>query len=267
MRVLSASLTRLKSKPALRRRHCYHDLRFPNSLTFTANRSACCPVVIDSTNPYAPSNDTNADVRPDEIPHLDPPQTIQYRMTADMLAAYWTHRTLSSPGDNRIRNWAIARSTLVSVAATVALILLAQREVLSAWIAGPVALLFLVRVALIFNARRRATIRDAFAHAAHRLLDESPNRHMLSDRKLTLETEGVRQQLDASDSIIRWRAFERIEHDDDYLFLYESSFTAVVIPRTAFATRGRYLAFVALAEQLWQASGVTDQPSPNVEAV
>lgn len=232
-----------------------------------ANSSACRAFVIDSTNPYAPTNDTNADVRPEEIPHLRPPQTIQYRMSADTLAAYWTHRTLSSPGDKRIRNWATARSTLVSIAAAVVLLLLAQREILSAWIAWPVALLLLVRVALIFNARRPATIRQAFAHAAHRLLDETPNQHMLSERKLTLETDGVRQQLDASDSIIRWKAFERIEHDDEYLYLYESSFTAVVIPRTAFPTRGRYLAFVALAERLWRASGAANQPNPNADAV
>ena len=223
--------------------------------------------VNQDTNPYAPTSDTNADVPAGDVPHLDPPQQVRYHFTAEMLAAFWTHRTLTSPSDNQIRNRAVIRSSLLSAAAAVVLLALAYEEVLGGWIAGVVAAAFLARVVLLFNARRRTALLQAFGQAANRLLDESPNENMLSERTVTFEVDGVRQQLDASESFLRWAAFERIEHDDDYLFLYESSISAIVVPRTAFATRGRFLAFGALARRLWVASSPGAQPNPTADAV
>ena len=71
---------------------------------------------------------------------------------------------------------------------------------------------------------------------------------------MTLEADGIRQTLPYSDSFTRWEAYERVDYNDDYLFLYESSFTAVVVPRVAFATRSQYLGFVQLAERLRKAN-------------
>lgn len=140
------------------------------------------------------------------------------------------------------------------VVATAALLALAYVGTLSGWFAVPLAVGLLLLLAITYNARRPASIRLAFAQAAHRLLDERANEHLLSVRTVTLEADGLRQKMPASESFMRWEAFERIDHDDDHLFLYDSSFTAVVVPRQAFATRGQFLGFLELAKRLQASS-------------
>lgn len=59
--------------------------------------------VSDTNNPYAPTADHLAVATVEEVPRLDPPQSVQYALSAEMLTAFWTHRTLTSSGDNAIQ--------------------------------------------------------------------------------------------------------------------------------------------------------------------
>lgn len=208
----------------------------------------------DATNPYAPVSDTNTDVAPDAIPHLDAPQSVRYRFSAELLTAFWTHRTLHSPGDNRVRRRVAYRLVLSGVVTLSAVGLMVLGDLIHAWALLPATIFLMVLAFLAFQSRRPSAIQLAYAQTANRLLDESPNTHLLSERTVTLEADGIRQTLPYSDSFTRWEAYERVDYNDDYLFLYESSFTAVVVPRTAFATREQYLGFVHLAERLRTAS-------------
>lgn len=87
---------------------------------------------------------------------------------------------------------------------------------------------------------------------------------------MTLEAGGVRQQLKHGESFLRWEGYERIEHTDHYAFFYESSMTAVVVPRSAFGSQSQFLGFVRLAQRLWnehRGKSEADQPSPKADAV
>lgn len=217
------------------------------------------------TNPYAPTTDTNADVADVDIPIVEPPQAVRYRYTPELLAALWTHRTLSSPGDQKLRRRVSNTLMLSGLLPGVACMVLAYHGELPLYVAVPAAIVLLMVAATGLNYRRRSVVEQSCRQAAHRLLDESPNDQFLSERVVTFDATGVRQVLRASESFTRWEAFERLDHNDDYLFVYDSSLTAVVVPRAAFATRGQYLGFVDMTHRLW--NNAKNQPKPNAEAV
>ncbi len=205
---------------------------------------------MNEVNPYASAADTHADVAASDIPRLEPPQSVEYRLSAETLATFWAFRTLTSPAENRMRSRVGRRMLLAGGLPAIAMLVLAYHNVLAPWVAVPGAMFLVALIAVVYHARRPSSILLAYAQAAHRLLDEAPNAHFLSDRTVTLETAGVRQKMPASESFIAWEAFQRIDHDDDCLYLFDSSFTAVIVPRAAFATRGQFLGFVELARRL-----------------
>lgn len=224
----------------------------------------------DIQNPFAASVRLDNSVAECDIPLLEPPQSVRFAPTAEAIAAFWSHRSHSSASDKRTRRNIMLTASFLVLTAPVTLVILAALEMIPPFI-GAAALLYSIVIVLWFlNSLRRSTIDESFLGEARRLVDEAGNGNMKGERTMTLEAGGVRQQLKHGESFLRWEGYERIEHTDHYAFFYESSMTAVVVPRSAFGSQSQFLGFVRLAQRLWnehRGKSEADQPSPKADAV
>lgn len=227
----------------------------------------------DPLNPFAPSTPPDTHLAERDIPHLEPPQSVEFALTPEMLAAFWSHRTHTSTSDGRTRRNNMLTALVLVITAPVVLVIVAVENRIPWWI-GCVAFAYTVLIVLWFmQSLRRTTIDESLLREARRMMDESPNEQFKDKRTLIIEQRGVRQHLTHGETFLRWAGYVRIEHTDQHAFFYESSLTAAIVPRAAFASQSQFLGFVRLAQRLWQdhqADGdatLADQPSPNAEAV
>jgi len=109
-------------------------------------------------------------------------------------------------------------------------------------------------LSIAWRVRSQASVRDVMRQLANRYFDETPNEHFLSRRTLTLEVDGMREQLPLSHSFTCWNAYERFAQDDEGFYLYDSAMSGTIVPRTAFANQSQFLGYAALAERLWKAA-------------
>lgn len=126
-------------------------------------------------------------------------------------------------------------------------------SVTSRLISGFAGLVFSLR---LWNIAARVTDGAALL-SAHRTqfeayIKESPNRNYKALQTTTIDESGLRIEKEWEQSIMAWPAIERVEQIEDYLFLYVASFSAEIIPRSAFATHEEFLGFANLARQLWE---------------
>lgn len=209
----------------------------------------------DSTNPYAPSEPSRP-LEPASVPAAAAPQTVRYAATAESITAFSVQRTVTSPRDIAIRKKR-QRVVLGFLAAMLAMLLwitlfaeqLGFGRVIAATLLLICAAIF-AKVAVRIN--RREAIRAAVRTMIDAYLAESPNRNYLAPKSLTIDATGLRitSQLEASQ--FAWAAIERIDVDDHYLYLFLSSVTAEIIPRSVFATHEEFLGYANLARQLWE---------------
>lgn len=211
--------------------------------------------ISDTTNPYASAGDNRGPIDPGDLPRLDAPQTVAFCYSAELLGAFWTDRTLHSPHDmqRRRRVSLIFASLALLIAVCVGMgVVTARPEGVVGWGAicvMAVVVLFALHVA--WRLRTPASVRVVMRQLAHSYLEETPNEHFLSQRTVTLEAEGVREEMPLSHSFTRWSAYERFAQDEEGIYLYDSALSGTIVPREAFATRRQFLGFAALAERLW----------------
>lgn len=211
--------------------------------------------ISDTTNPYAPAGDDRGPIDPGDLPRLEVPQTVSFCYSAELLSAFWTDRTLHSPHDmqrrRRVSLIFASLALLIAVCAGIG-VATARPEGVVGWGAicvMAVVVLFAFHVA--WRLRTPASVRVVMRQLAHGYLEETPNEHFLSQRTITLEADGVREEMAQSSSFTRWSAYERFAQDEEGLYLYDSAISGTIVPREAFATRRQFLAFVALAYRLW----------------
>lgn len=123
------------------------------------------------------------------------------------------------------------------------------------WLAAPggldpaVGLLvtFVIGPAYVFytlwSVRRRAR------RLTRKLLAEGKNRSVLSEHRIFLNDEGITSETALIRSLYRWPVIERIVETSEYLFLFVSGFSAIVIPKRAFASDEHWQTFVQEARQ------------------
>lgn len=215
---------------------------------------------LDNANPYATATIEEESIEPEDVPLFEPPESVTFRYTAELLAAFWTDRTLHSEQDNQRRLLVSRRiglfAGLLAIVGCV-LFLPSGPEGLLGWI-GLTA--WVVGVLAVVNIARRIlspqAVYETMVQAANGYLQEMPNVQLLSPRTVTLEATGVRVQTPHSQSFTLWAAYERFAKHDEAFYLYDSGLSGVVVPRTAFSTRARYRAFAALADRLWNEARV-----------
>jgi hypothetical protein len=67
-----------------------------------------------------------------------------------------------------------------------------------------------------------------------KLLEEGDNKNMLGSHRLILREDEVLETCSTAESRIKWQAVERIEENNDYIFLYVSAVSAHILPKRAF---------------------------------
>ena len=83
--------------------------------------------------------------------------------------------------------------------------------------------------------------------STQKLYAEGRNAGMLGPTTVTIEAEWLSEASSEREVRTRWRAVERMDQTPQYLFLYVTGFSAVIVPRRAFANPGEQDAFIELA--------------------
>ncbi|MHB8879314.1 MAG: YcxB family protein, partial [Myxococcaceae bacterium] len=82
-----------------------------------------------------------------------------------------------------------------------------------------------------------------------RMYQEGENAGVLGPPRLTLDGEWVTERTEVREVRTHWRAVERVVEDQAHLYLYVTSFSAVIVPRRAFGSEEEAKAFARLAEE------------------
>ncbi len=131
------------------------------------------------------------------------------------------------------------------------LLLSALLAALGAWIRAPLP--FWLTGALIIALwwsvypHRVAALARASTERSYR---EGKNRGLLGPHRVTVDAEWLTEATDEREHRTRWRAMEKVERAGEYVFLYVSGFSAVVVPERAFASEAEAEDFVRTCEGL-----------------
>ena len=77
---------------------------------------------------------------------------------------------------------------------------------------------------------------------------ENENKGVLGDHTIVIDPEGVTERSAVGESKTSWGGIERIQADDEHVYLYLGSLQAHVIPKRAFRSHEDAEAFVQLAQ-------------------
>ncbi len=79
------------------------------------------------------------------------------------------------------------------------------------------------------NRRTKQIVREAVS-------DEKPDRGQLGRHKIVLNGKGIIESTAVGESKTSWAGVDRIEHDNEYVYIYISPVSAHVIPKRAFTS-------------------------------
>jgi ABC-type nickel/cobalt efflux system permease component RcnA len=88
------------------------------------------------------------------------------------------------------------------------------------------------------------------------LNEEKPGRGQLGRHKIRLTETEIVETTDVGESRTNWVGVDRIEQNDDYIFVYTTPHSAHVIPKRAFDSAGQAASFYQLARVSKEAAGL-----------
>lgn len=174
---------------------------------------------------------------------------VSFEMTREDIIAFNLYHSAQSPNLSRQR-WSIILAFLFA-AGVLAIMMMVPGE-LQKLFRGlwPVALfLFVTAVLVLFTWRR------FLRKAVDQMLDEGRNRSLLGKKEVIITPVEITGVGDLKSVTLRWKAVERIELDESYLFIYYSALEAILVPRRAFAAESEFAAFAEAARSYWREAG------------
>ena len=90
------------------------------------------------------------------------------------------------------------------------------------------------------------------------MIGEGRNRTLFGKQRVTISPESISRSSDFDQTTIAWSAIERVVKDKDYVFVYTSSLTAIIVHRRAFADD------VGFDEFVLKATGYHEEASTNL---
>jgi len=99
-----------------------------------------------------------------------------------------------------------------------------------------------------------ATWRWRLARRVKQFVNRPENQKMLGWQHWVIQPEGLTIRTKDNENTIRWTGIARIAQSEEYVFLYETSLTANVVPQSAFQTDDDFFSFVRLARSYWKAA-------------
>jgi hypothetical protein len=87
--------------------------------------------------------------------------------------------------------------------------------------------------------------------------EEKPGRGQLGRHKISLTETHLVESTDVGESRTSWAGVDRVEQNDDYIFIYTTPHAAYIIPRRAFGSPGQADSFYRLASIKKEAAALT----------
>jgi hypothetical protein len=85
-------------------------------------------------------------------------------------------------------------------------------------------------------------------HSSKKLYAEGQNKGVLGNHILAIDSEGVLEISDVGESRTMWSGIEKIEENDQYVFIYVGALQAHIIPKRAFMSENEAARFSQLAQ-------------------
>lgn len=89
--------------------------------------------------------------------------------------------------------------------------------------------------------------RNASRRLVRKMLRDGHGRSVLGQHRLSITSEYVCAETPAGEEKTKWHAIWKIVATNDYAFIYNTRYSAFVVPRRAFATQDAFRAFVKQA--------------------
>ncbi len=176
-------------------------------------------------------------------PAPGPSDTVElaYHVTLDDIHAFNLHYARTSPQSLRSRRSVRFALTFLLGALLCSLGVLSKAP-LPFWLMG---FLILGGWWAMFPRRLEQMLR----RYTERLYASGKNAGVLGPHRLSAGPEWLSESTDVREVRTHWRAVERVEDAGEHLFLYVTAFSAVIVPKRAFATPADAEAFARLAEE------------------
>ena len=87
-----------------------------------------------------------------------------------------------------------------------------------------------------------------------RQLKTGKNKNLIGSKQLEILPEFIVEETECSKLIINWNGIERIEKNNDYIYIYTSSVSAVIIPNRVFNSNKEYEEYYNLINKYYQSS-------------
>jgi hypothetical protein len=193
---------------------------------------------------------------------------VEFALTPEDVVAF--HRYVAAPaGGAKPRPVKVSLVTiLLLILVAISLTLNADRVLRGAsTFLGGFFLGGIVVTACIFLLARRYTP-ERFAR---RIVAEGGNSRMLEPQRITIDPQAVTQVTRDSSGSVLWCAVEKVAATDTHAFLFQTTQSAYVVPRHAFADQEAFDAFVAAARNYFDAArsapprraeGIQSEPPP-----
>jgi hypothetical protein len=154
---------------------------------------------------------------------------VQFTITLDDILAFNRYCVQHLPTYKRTY-----RTLLISVPVIFVLIALALsiNTYRPPWLAWIIAFVAVVAWPFIWPRRYQKTM-DEFVM---KTMQTGQNRSMLGVHTVTLSEQGLRATSEVSESSITWSGIERIEQDDQYIYLFVAATAAHIVPKRALVT-------------------------------
>jgi hypothetical protein len=207
-------------------------------------------------NPYAPPG-----ARGGEPPILAQPVEesesvvrVDYHLTLEDLVEYNFYYQCHSASMRR--RWRLLRGVGLAGIALAALLMfygyLTQQDVGVALIGFPAAAFGIVILYASLPSRRKAALRGVLKG----MLREGRNENLFSLHRVWISPTGIRRISRFADTTYQWPAIEKIGVGPGGAYIYDSTASAIVVPRSAFASDGEFQHFVETAEQFWKQASI-----------
>jgi len=180
---------------------------------------------------------------------------VEYHLTPDDLYAYQWRAAYLSPGSRRSR-----RRGYLYVLLPLAVVGLLPSIGSEGFRFAGVSLLFLVVVLPIVALSYGLFVRFALQRAIRaQVAREKPECGQLGRHHIVLSPDGVTETTAVGQTVTRWTGVDRIEQNDDYIFIYTAPAAAHIIPKRAFPGAAADVFHRCAVEYLVQ-SGVRTNP-------
>lgn len=199
----------------------------------------------DDNNPYRTMPAPPATARGIEAARLvGQPMTVDFALTGDDYAAFNLHWQDTSEFMRRSRRkvW-ILLAVMTLVPATISVATMENDPGLATFL-GLIAIVTLVWTAAIIALRRRNVSRSI-----HNIFRNMTGRAMVGPRTLTIRPDAIHTVSEVSETTYKWIGIERIETNAVYVFFYQGSNGAIIVPKWAFSSEEQLQLFLETARQ------------------